>query len=100
MAWTSRGRFYEVRIVDPETDVTLPQGEIGEIVVRPKLAVCFKQGYYRMQEKVVEAWRILSITPATPDILIGKGGCSSLTGSSIGFAAAAKTFSASRLNRP
>jgi len=51
--------FFEVRIVDPETDEVLPQGEVGEIVIRPKEPACFMQGYFRMPEKTVEAWRNL-----------------------------------------
>ena len=51
--------FFEVRIVDAETDLPLPQGEIGEIVVRPKEPFCFGQGYFRMPEKTVETWRNL-----------------------------------------
>jgi crotonobetaine/carnitine-CoA ligase len=51
--------FFEVRIVDAETDAPLPQGEIGEIVVRPKVPFCFNQGYFRMPERTVEAWRNL-----------------------------------------
>ena len=51
--------FFEVRVVNAESDALLPQGEIGEIVVRPKVPFCFNQGYYRMEEKTVEAWRNL-----------------------------------------
>lgn len=51
--------YFEVRVVDPETDEPLPQGEVGEIVVRPKEPGCFMAGYFRMPEKTVEAWRNL-----------------------------------------
>ncbi len=51
--------FFEVRVVDPDTDEVLPAGEIGEIVVRPKVPFCFSQGYFRMPERTVEAWRNL-----------------------------------------
>ena len=51
--------FFEVRVVDPDTDEPLPAGRAGEIVVRPKEPGCFMQGYYRMPEKTVEAWRNL-----------------------------------------
>ncbi len=51
--------FFAVRVVDAQTDVPLPQGEIGEIVVRPKVPFCFNQGYYRMPEVTVESWRNL-----------------------------------------
>jgi len=51
--------FFEVRVVNSETDISMPQGEIGEIVIRPKVPFCFNQGYFRMPEKTVEAWRNL-----------------------------------------
>jgi crotonobetaine/carnitine-CoA ligase len=51
--------FFEVRIVNAQTDAVMPQGEIGEIVVRPKVPFCFNQGYYRMPEITAEAWRNL-----------------------------------------
>jgi len=51
--------FFEVRVVDPDTDESVPQGEVGEIVIRPKEPACFMQGYFRMPEKTVEAWRNL-----------------------------------------
>jgi len=51
--------FFEVRIVDAETDEEVATGEIGEIVVRPLQPSCFMQGYFRMPERTVEAWRNL-----------------------------------------
>jgi crotonobetaine/carnitine-CoA ligase len=51
--------YFELRVVDPATDEPLPQGEVGEIVVRPKEPGCFMAGYFRMLEKTVEAWRNL-----------------------------------------
>jgi crotonobetaine/carnitine-CoA ligase len=51
--------YFEVRVVDPENDEPVPVGEVGEIVVRPKEPGCFMQGYFRMPEKTVEAWRNL-----------------------------------------
>lgn len=51
--------FFEVRIVDPETDELMKPNEIGEIVVRPKEPSVFMAGYYRMPDKTVEAWRNL-----------------------------------------
>lgn len=51
--------FFDVRVVHPETDREKQQGEIGEIVVRPTVPFCFSQGYFRMPEKTVEAWRNL-----------------------------------------
>ena len=59
----SSGRLYDsafdLAIVDPETDEARAVGEIGEIVVRPKRAFGFMQGYFRQPDKTVEAWRNL-----------------------------------------
>jgi len=52
-------RFFEVVIADPLTDRPLPPGEVGEILVRPKLPFGFMAGYHGMPEKTVEAWRNL-----------------------------------------
>ena len=46
--------FYEVRVVDPDSDEPLGPGAIGEIVVRPKVPSGFMAGYYRMPE---ESWK-------------------------------------------
>jgi len=51
--------WFEVKIVDPETDEELPTGQAGEIVVRPKHPWCFMAGYLDMPERTVEAWRNL-----------------------------------------
>lgn len=51
--------FFEVRIVDADTDEPLGVNEVGEIVVRPKRASCFMAGYFNMPERTVEAWRNL-----------------------------------------
>jgi crotonobetaine/carnitine-CoA ligase len=50
-------RYYEVRIVDPETDEPVASKETGEIVVRPRQPFGFMSGYNGMPEKTVEAWR-------------------------------------------
>jgi crotonobetaine/carnitine-CoA ligase len=49
--------WFEMRIVDPETDEVLPPRAIGEMVVRPKQPWCFMAGYNAMPDKTVEAWR-------------------------------------------
>ncbi len=59
MAGRVLDEYFEVLIVDAQTDAALPQGEVGEIVVRPKVPFCFNQGYFRMPEQTVEAWRNL-----------------------------------------
>ena len=51
--------WFEVGIVDPDSDAALPPDQIGEIVVRPKVPGCFMTGYFRMPDKTVEAWRNL-----------------------------------------
>ncbi|MFO7191100.1 MULTISPECIES: ATP-dependent acyl-CoA ligase [Thermocrispum] len=51
--------WFDVRLVDPETDEEVPVGQIGELVVRPKVPFICSMGYYNMPEKTVEAWRNL-----------------------------------------
>lgn len=46
---------YEVRIVDEEGD-PVPSGEVGEILVRSRLAHIMSAGYFGMPEATVEAW--------------------------------------------
>jgi crotonobetaine/carnitine-CoA ligase len=50
-------KYFEVEICDPRTDLPLPTGEVGEIIVRPRVAQAFMAGYYGQPEKTVEAWR-------------------------------------------
>ncbi|MDO8208881.1 AMP-binding protein [Conexibacter sp. CPCC 206217] len=49
--------WYEVRIVDPQTDEELPPGEVGELLVRSKQPWLMNSGYYRMPERTVDAYR-------------------------------------------
>lgn len=51
--------WFEVGIADPDTDAPLPPGQVGEIVVRPKVPGCVMAGYFRMPDKTIEAWRNL-----------------------------------------
>lgn len=51
--------WYDVNIVDPETDKPLPDGEPGEIVVRPKHPWTTMLGYLGMPEETVSSWRNL-----------------------------------------
>jgi len=53
----NRSDWFDVRIVDPETDETRGIGEVGEIVVRPLAPWTIMQGYLGMPEQTVEAWR-------------------------------------------
>ena len=51
--------WFEVRLVDPETDEEVPVGELGELTVRPKMPFTTCAGYYGMPEKSMEAFRNL-----------------------------------------
>lgn len=50
-------RWFEVSIRDPETDLEVGPGEVGEIMVRPKVPSGFMAGYVDLPEKTLEAWR-------------------------------------------
>ena len=49
--------WYDVAIIDPDTDEVLPLGMTGEIVVRPRHPWTTMQGYLGMPDQTVEAWR-------------------------------------------
>lgn len=51
--------WFDVRIVNPETDRELPRGETGEIVVRPRFPWTTFAGYLGAPEATVDAWRNL-----------------------------------------
>ena len=51
--------YFEVVVADPDTDLPLPLGETGEILVRPRVPYCFNVGYHQMPDKTVAAWRNL-----------------------------------------
>ncbi|MFA4928084.1 MAG: AMP-binding protein [Patulibacter sp.] len=51
--------YFDVRLVDPETDVEVPVGAVGELVVRTKLPWTMCTGYYGMPDKTAEAQRNL-----------------------------------------
>ncbi|WZH52428.1 MAG: AMP-binding protein [Nocardioides alkalitolerans] len=51
--------WFDVRLVDPETDREVAVGEVGELVVRPVQPWTCSNGYYGMPEKTLEAWRNL-----------------------------------------
>ena len=48
---------FEVEIRDPEKDTPIIDGQIGEIMVRPKQPYGFMSGYMGMPEKTIESWR-------------------------------------------
>lgn len=52
-------QWFDVALVDPETDEEVGVGEIGELVIRPKVPFISSMGYYNMPEQTVEAWRNL-----------------------------------------
>jgi crotonobetaine/carnitine-CoA ligase len=52
-------RFYDIALVDPETDEPVATGEPGEVVVRPKVPWIVSGGYYGMPERTAEAFRNL-----------------------------------------
>lgn len=51
--------WFEVRLVDPATDEEVPDGEVGELVVRAKVPWTMCSGYYGMPDRTVEAFRNL-----------------------------------------
>jgi carnitine-CoA ligase len=52
-------QYFDVDIVDPETDAPVGAEKVGEIVVRPKVPFGFMQGYLGMAETTVQSWRNL-----------------------------------------
>ena len=50
-------KYFDVEIRDTNTDQKLKIGEIGEIMVRPKISFGFMQGYLGMPDKSFEAYR-------------------------------------------
>jgi len=53
--------WFDVRLVDPDTDDEVPVGEVGELTVRPKAPWTTFLGYYGMPERTLETWRNLWI---------------------------------------
>lgn len=52
-------QWFEVKLADPETDIEVPEGEIGELMIRPKAPGIITEGYLGMPDKTVETWRNL-----------------------------------------
>lgn len=48
---------YEIKIANPETDEEVPRGEIGEIIVRPRIPNVMLHHYHKMPEKTVQDFR-------------------------------------------
>jgi crotonobetaine/carnitine-CoA ligase len=51
--------FFDIRLVDSDTDEEVPVGEVGELVVRAKIPWVTTLGYYGMPDKTAEAFRNL-----------------------------------------
>jgi len=51
--------WFDVKIVDPETDEELPVDMVGEFIVRHKEPWTLNAGYYGMPDKTAEAYRNL-----------------------------------------
>ena len=51
--------WFELQLVNPDTDEEVAVGEVGEMVVRSKYPYTMSDGYYGMPEKTVETWRNL-----------------------------------------
>jgi crotonobetaine/carnitine-CoA ligase len=51
------GEWFEVRIADPQTDLPVPTGQPGEILVRPRLPFTIFQGYINAPEATVSVFR-------------------------------------------
>ena len=52
-------QWYDVRLVNPDTDEDVPDGQIGELIVRHKQPWALNAGYVNMPEKTLEAYRNL-----------------------------------------
>jgi carnitine-CoA ligase len=52
-------QFFEARLADPETDEDVPEGAIGELLIRHKIPGIISAGYVGMPEKTLETWRNL-----------------------------------------
>mgnify|MGYP003575200407 CR=1 FL=1 len=51
--------FYEARIVDPETDEDVSDGEIGELLIRHRVPWIINSGYFGMPDQTVKTWQNL-----------------------------------------
>ena len=51
--------WFDVRLVDPDTDEEVAVGELGELAIRTKVPWTCSMGYYAMPEVTAEAWRNL-----------------------------------------
>jgi crotonobetaine/carnitine-CoA ligase len=49
--------YYDVQLVDPETDQPVEPGTMGEYAIRPSIPSIMTPGYYGMPDRTVEAMR-------------------------------------------
>ena len=56
--WTHADHF-ELIVADPDTDLPRATGEVGEILVRPRIPFGFMRDYHGLPDRTVEAWRNL-----------------------------------------
>ncbi|MEG3162775.1 AMP-binding protein [Sphingomonas sp. LB2R24] len=50
---------FEIQIAEPDTDIPVGMGDVGEIMVRPRVPQGFMAGYLNLPDKTVDAWRNL-----------------------------------------
>ena len=53
------GQWFEVKLIDPQTDEEAAEGGVGELLVRHKAPGIISDGFLGMPEKTLEAWRDL-----------------------------------------
>ena len=51
--------WFDIRLVNPDTDEEVEVGQVGELVVRGRYPFVTSLGYYNMPDRTVEAWRNL-----------------------------------------
>ena len=49
--------WFDLRLADPETDEEVAAGQVGEMLVRPRVPWVFNQGYWGMPDRTAEALR-------------------------------------------
>lgn len=52
-------QWFEARLADPDTGEDVPEGETGELLIRPKARGIISAEYLGMPEKTLETWRDL-----------------------------------------
>lgn len=52
-------QWFDARLADPDTGLDVPEGETGELLIRPKAPGIISAEYLGMPEKTVETWRDL-----------------------------------------